>query len=248
MAAACLSMSGSFCGALQAADSTLMPTQGQPIYPNVAKPAPVSAKPAAAPTVATNAAPITPAQPPVKLKLPSPGAGEVNIPTSDELSMREKLEQMAKLSDEEIHAQLAHWPEFGKMTLRDQGQLMMRIQDFRDFRARVAAQKAHDLGLVALTPDQKALFEKEYWEKRIQMDRDMAKQFGPIFSARQQKMEDELLRQFSTAAGPIALGVKPPTPPPAPANKPPQVATTNAVAPAKAPGAAPGQPVAQGQK
>jgi hypothetical protein len=156
--------------------------------------------------------------------------------------MREKLEQLAKLSDGEIHAQLQEWPEFGKMSLRDQGQMLVRIQDFRDFRAKVAAQKARDMGLLSLTPDQKVLFEKEYWDKRFRMDHDLVKQFGPIFNARQQKMEDELYREFSMSAGPIALGVKPPAP--APANKSPQAATTNSVMTAKPPA----QPVAQSQK
>jgi len=243
VAAAGLFALGCFSTTLRAADAVPMPTQGQPIFPSVAKPTP--AKTPAAPSATTNAAPVTAAQTPVKLKLPSPGAGEVNVPTPDELGMREKLEQLAKLSDEEIHTQLQQWPEFGKMSLRDQGQMLMRIQDFRDFRARVAAQKAHDMGLLTLSPDQKLLFEKEYWDKRLRMDRDLVKQLGPIFNARQQKMEDELFREFSMSAGPIALGVKPPVP--APTNKPPQIATTNSVTTVKAPGAL-AQPVAQGQK
>jgi len=172
----------------------------------------------------------------------------VNVPSPDELSMREKLEQLAKLSDDEIHLQLQQWPEFGKMSLRDQGLMLMRIQDFRDFRAKTASQKAHDLGLT-LTADQKVLFEKEYWDKRLRMDRDLVKQLGPIFNARQQKMEDELVREFSTSPGPIAMGPKAPTPAPATANKSAQVATTNTVTAVKAPvSATTGQPVAQGQK
>ena len=85
------------------------------------------------------------------------GAGEVKVPTPDELSMREKLEQLAKLSDDEIHVQLEQWPAFSKMSLRDQGTTAAAcIQDFRDYRARVAVQTARDLGLrSALTPDQK---------------------------------------------------------------------------------------------
>ncbi len=232
VAAAGLFALSCFSTTLRAVDSVPMQPQGQPISPAVAKPAP--AKTPAAPSATTNATPVTAAQPPVKLKLPLPGAGEVIVPTPDELEMREKLEQLAKLSDEEIHAQLHAWPEFGKMSLRDQGLMLVRIQDFRDFRARVAAQKARDMGLLTLTPDQRLLFEKEYWDKRFRMDHDLVKQFGPIFSARQQTMEDELYREFSMSAGPIALGVKPPAP--APANKPSQVATTNSVTTAKAPG------------
>jgi hypothetical protein len=215
------------------------------------------AAPAPVKSPATDAVPVTPPAPdtlnrygkilmpsdeathPLKLKLPLPGAGEVKVPTPDELNMREKLEQLAKLSDEEIHTQLEQWPAFGKMSLRDQGLMLQRIQDFRDYRSRVAAQKAHDLGLLMLTPDQKVRFEKEYWDKRIKMDHDLAKQLAPIFNARQQKMEDELFREFSTSPGPIALGPKPPAPTVPPAGVPP----------GKTPdGAGAAQPVVQGQK
>ena len=150
---------------------------------------------------------------PLKLKLPFPGAGEVKVPTPDELGMRQKLEELAKVSDEEIHAQLEQWPAYSKMSLRDQGLMLQRIQDFRDYRTRTALLKAHDMGLLTLTPDQKAKFEKEYWDKRLKMDQDLVKQFGPAFKARQQKMEDELFREFSTGMGPIAQGPKPPLPP-----------------------------------
>ena len=47
---------------------------------------------------------------PLRLKMPFPGAGEVKIPSADELKMREKLEQLATLSDDDIRAQLEKWP------------------------------------------------------------------------------------------------------------------------------------------
>ncbi len=142
---------------------------------------------------------------PLKLKLPFPGAGEVKIPSPDELSMRVKLEELAKLTDEEIHAQLEQWPVFSKMSLRDQGLMLNRIQDFRDYRSRTAAQKAHDMGLLTLTPDQKTKFEKDYWDKKLKMDQELVKQFGPAFKTREQKMDDELFREFSSVSpGPVA--------------------------------------------
>jgi hypothetical protein len=157
---------------------------------------------------------------PLKLKLPFPGVGEVKVPTKDELTMREKLEQLAMLSDADIRVQLEKWPAFSKMSLRDEGAMLQRIQDFRDYRANVAKVKAHNMGLLTLLPDQQARFEKEYWDKQLQMDRDLARQFEPIFKAREQKLEDELYREFSSAsAGPVA---QVPKPPPASATKPPQ--------------------------
>jgi hypothetical protein len=150
---------------------------------------------------------------PLKLKMPFPGVGEVKIPSADEMKMREKLEELAKLSDNDIRAQLEKWPAYGKMNLRDQGTMLQRIQDFRDYRSSVAKGKAHDIGLLTLLPDQQVRFEKDYWDKRLQMDQELAKQFEPIFKAREQKMRDELYREFSsTSPGPVADAAKPPDP------------------------------------
>jgi hypothetical protein len=186
---------------------------------------PMAPVPAPAKTPAANAAPVAPSLPPdtlgrygkilmpsdelahpLKLKLPFPDAGEVKIPSQDELTMREKLEQLAKLSDSEIRLQLSQWPAYANMSLRDEGLMLQRIQDFRDYRTKVAMQKAHDLGLLStLTPDQKIRFEKDYWDKRLQMDRDLARQFEPIFKARNQELKDELFREFSSPSlGPVA--------------------------------------------
>ena len=173
---------------------------------------------------------------PLKLKLPFPDAGQVKIPSQDELVMRDKLEQLAMLSDDQIRKQLGKWPAYGKMNLRDQGQMLQRIQDFRDFRTNTAKGKAHDMGLLTLTPDQFARFEKEYWDKRLQMDNDLAKQFEPIYKAREQQMQDDLYREFSALnpapaapvpkSGSAPTGNEPSAKPGAPA---PPLATTNSV-------------------
>ena len=218
------------------------------------------APPAPAKTPATNAAPVVPSLPPdtlgrygkilmpsdemehpLKLKMPFPGVGEVKVPNQDELNMRDKLEQLAKLSDSHIRLQLEQWPAYGKMSLRDEGTMLQRIQDFRDFRNKVAMQKAHDLGLLStLTPDQKVRFEKDYWDKRLQMDRDLAKQFQPIYRARDQKMQDELFREFSSiSSGPAAPAPKPAAPVPAPATPIKTVSSASTAA------AAASQPMAQ---
>ena len=179
---------------------------------------------------------------PLKLKMPFPGVGEVKVPNQDELSMRDKLEQLAQLSDEEIRTQLVKWPAFSRMSLRDEGLMLQRIQDFRDYRTKVAMQMAHDMGLLTLTPDQKIRFEKDYWNKRLQMDRDVANQFGPLLKAREQKMQDELFRQYSS------ISVSPSAPSPAlpPANKPRQTPGTvpqNKPAISSAPATNSGQPM-----
>ena len=227
---------------------------------------PTQVTPAPAKTLATNAAPVIPPPDtlgrygkiltpsdemshPLKLKMPFPGVGEVKVPNQDELNMREKLEQLGQLSDSDIRMQLAKWPAYNVMSLRDEGAMLQRIQDFRDYRTRVAMQKAHDLGLFStLTPDQKARFEKDYWDKRLPMDRDLAKQFEPILRAREQKMQDELFREFSSASlGPVAQAPKPPPPRPPPTNQPPQAPApvTQIKAAASAMDPAAPQPMAQ---
>ena len=149
---------------------------------------------------------------PLKLKMPFPGVGEIKVPSQDELNMRFKLEQLAKFSDADIRLQLAQWPAYSKMNLRDEGLMLQRIQDFRDYRSNVAKAKAHAMGLLTLPPDQQARFENEYWNKRLQMDRDLAKQFAPAVRAREQQMANDLFREFSTAgAGPLAQAPKPAT-------------------------------------
>jgi hypothetical protein len=153
---------------------------------------------------------------PLKLKLPFPSDAEVRVPKPDDLVKRQKLEELARLSDDDLRKQLAQWPAYGKMSLRDQGSMLQRIQDFRDYHARVAQQKAHDMGLLTLTTDQKTKFEKEYWDQRLKLDEDLAKQFQPIYQAREQKMNDALFREFSSSAPAPA----PPAPKPAPAGQP----------------------------
>lgn len=186
--------------------------------------------PAPASTNATNAAPVVPppipdtfnrygkiwapsddVAHPVKLNLQFPGVGELKVPSQDELNVRDKLEQLAILSDDDIRAQLAQWTPYNKMRLADEGQMLMRIQQFKDQRTKVAMDKAHGLGLASLTPEQKVRFEKEYWDKRLQMDRELAKQFEPIYRAREQKLKEELFREFSS--GTTVPAVPPPQPP-----------------------------------
>jgi hypothetical protein len=152
---------------------------------------------------------------PLRLVLPFPDVGELKVPTPDELVMREKLEQLATLSDDQIRAQLSKWPPFTKMSLKDEGMMLARIQDFRDHRAKIAQQAAHALGLLTLTPEQQARFEQEYWNKRLPMERDLAKQIGPILQQRQMELASELYREFSSPSGPLTQPIAPPKSAPA---------------------------------
>ena len=243
---------------LHAQSTMMMQAAPEPATTNAAPKAPVPPPPANKPP----GAPQTPPPPvpdtfnrygkiwapsddvahPIKLNVQFPGVGEMKIPTQDELNVRDKLEQLATLSDEDIRAQLALWPPYAKMKLADEGQLLMRIQSFKDQRTKIASDKARDLGILdSLTPAQKAKFEKEYWDKRLKMDHELAKQLEPIVKAREQKMDDELFREFSTVGTAV---------PPPPAPKPPgtPLAQTNPAPSTNAPSAAaPTVPIAQGK-
>lgn len=157
-------------------------------------------------------APNTEAGYPFKLTMPSPGFGELKVPNQGELAMREKLERLATLSDAEIRDQLEKWPAYSKMSLGDQGAMLTRIQQFRDRRSKMADVKAHQLGLLTLNPQQQAHFEQEYWDKRLQMDHQLSQQFEPAVHASEQKMNEELFREFSSPAA-LAQAPKPAAPP-----------------------------------
>ena len=166
----------------------------------------------------------------LKLRLPNPTEGEVRVPKPEDLLKREKLEALAELTDDQIRKQLAAWPVFSKMSLRDQAAMLQRIQDFRDYHYHVAIQTARARGLLTLTPPQLAKFEREYWSKRLKLDEALAKQFQPIYAAQEQVMNDELFTEFSSA-------MPAPKPPAKPAAKPlaktsvPASTNANATAP-----------------
>jgi hypothetical protein len=147
---------------------------------------------------------------PFKLNLPPPGFGEVQVPNNEDLDKRGKLDLLTTLSDAEIRAQLEKWPAYSKMSLGDQGAFLMRIQQFRDFRQKVALIKARQLGLLTLNPQQQARFQKEYWQLELQTDRQLVQQLTPLVKAADQKMNEQLFRDFSS---PGALAQNPPAAP-----------------------------------
>jgi hypothetical protein len=167
---------------------------------------------------------------PFKLNMPLPGVGEVKVPSKDELNMRVKLESLTTMTDAEIRDELEKWPAFGEMSLVDEGNMLSRIQAFRDYRHRTAVNEAHQLGLLTLNPAQEARFEKEYWDKRLAMDQALAPKLEPMVKAAQQKMNEDLYREFSSPHG---LGH--PAPKPGPAPRPATATSPSAPIPAPAP-------------
>ena len=156
---------------------------------------------------------------PIKLNMPFPDVGQIKIPSAEELAMRDKLERLTTMSDADIRKDLEAWPAFDEMTLGDEGAMLVRIQLFKDHRDKTAQDRARVLGLLTLKPDQMQKFETEYWNKRMQMDAQLARQFGAVYKTSQDKLDEELFREFSTPGTPV-----PPPKPPAPAlaaqNKP----------------------------
>jgi len=185
---------------------------------------------------------------PIKLNMQFPGVGEMKVPNQEELKQRDKLEDLANLSDDDIRAKLAEWPPYAKMKLADEGQLLIRIQQFKEQRTKIAMDRARELGLInSLTPDQKVKFEKEYWDKKLKMDHELAKQFEPIFKAKDQKLREELFKEFSTP-GTLVPPPPAPKPPAAPIAQNKPGASTNA--PSATPPAStnvPPMPIAQGK-
>lgn len=180
---------------------------------------------------------------PLKLTMPFPDVGEIKIPNQDQLVMRDKLEALAVLSDDDIRTQLNQWPACTKMKLADEGTLLTRIQQFKERRDRIAQEEAQKLGLWStLTKDQRDRFEKEYWDKRLKMDRDLAKQFEPIVADRESKMLEGLFREFSSTA-PVGVSAQAPKPP-APAPIQPKPPTNPTTPPSGAPPVAQGKPTA----
>ena len=204
------------------------------IPPPEKAPPPASAQAAAAPADAPQAMP-KPAAPPVpdsfnrygKIWAPSddvehplklnghfPGVGEIRIPSQEDLNDRDKLEQLAMLSDTEIRAQLEQWPPYSKMKLGDQGQMLSHIQQFKEQRTKIAMDKAHELGILdSLTPDQKFRFEKAYWDQRQEIDHAEVKQIEPILKIWEQKLDEDLFRQFSSASAGLVAKAPKPAPP-----------------------------------
>jgi hypothetical protein len=171
---------------------------------------------------------------PLKLAMPFPDVGQIKIPSAEELAMRDKIERLTTMSDADIRKDLDAWPAFDEMTLGDEGAMLVRIQMFKDRRDKIAQDRAHALGLLTLKPDQMQKFETEYWNKRMQMDAQLSRQFGAVYKTSQDKLDEELFREFSTPGTPV-----PPPKPPAPA-----LAAQNKPAPALAAAPKPAVPPA----
>jgi hypothetical protein len=158
-------------------------------------------------------------------KNPAPGIGRGDI------EIREKLETLSQLTPQQLDIELQKWPRYQQMDLGERAKLLQRIQEYKDRRHRQAESKARDLG-VKMTPEQFATFEKRFWEKRLQADRQLWQEMEPRRKALDQQINSELKQEF--AAFVTAPPPAPPTTIPAPVAPPtPGAVTATASAPAK---------------
>ncbi|PTY03520.1 hypothetical protein DB346_06490 [Verrucomicrobia bacterium LW23] len=145
------------------------------------------------------------------------------VPRRRELDMRDHFLRLSRLSNDEIREQLNRWPPYKKMSLGDQGRLMVRIQEIKDRKRDIALFRARDFNLT-LRPDQEQAFENAYWDKRLAMDRKLFQELEPRRRELEDQMRADLIAQFSNPAAresepPARPGPGAPPPPPA---SPPQ--------------------------
>lgn len=120
--------------------------------------------------------------------------------------LRGRLNELAKLSDAEILAQLEKWPPYQRMSLGEKGHLLQRIQDAREFRQKVARRKAGALGLEIPAAEQEK-FTALFWDSKLEMDRRLFEEMEPKRRQYQQEMDAKILAQFGqyrTASPPPA--------------------------------------------
>lgn len=164
--------------------------------------------------------PMAPANAPANAQAGEPGKKPAFMGGKWELEMKEKLETLVKLSPQQLDDELQKWPRYQQMDLGERAKLLQRIQEFKDRRRKQAENKARDLGL-KLTPEQFAVFEEKFWDKRLHADRQLWQEMEPRRKQLEQQLNSELKQEF-------ALYLTPP-PPPKPA--PTQVPAASSTAP-----------------
>jgi len=123
------------------------------------------------------------------------------IPNRHEVEAREKLQELAKLSDEQLTAELHKWPRYQKMTFGERAKFLQRIQDIRDHRKNMAVNRARELNL-NLNPEQQAAFEKSYWDKKIVAEKQLSAETEPRRKELDEQMNQQLLKEFGSAQTP----------------------------------------------
>ncbi|MEI9997724.1 MAG: hypothetical protein WDO13_00375 [Verrucomicrobiota bacterium] len=161
---------------------------------------------------------------PLKLKLPFPGVGEVKVPKPDELVMRQKLEELARLSDDDIRKQLAQWPAFSRMSCETRGARCCSASRISAITAPATPCRRRTTWACSRSrPTSARSSSANSGTSGCRWTRSWPSSSLPVFQAREQKLEADLFREFSSATpGPAAPAVPAPRPPAPPVNHPPQ--------------------------
>jgi hypothetical protein len=133
----------------------------------------------------------------VRLNFPFAWVGELKLPTKDEISSRDKLEFLGDMSDQQIRDELEKWPPFNGMSIGDQGRMLVRIQEFKDRRSKLAQDEQQKLNLTNLSPTDQANFKKVFWQMRREIDDDLIADFQARYDAKQAELDHALVSKFT---------------------------------------------------
>ncbi|VVM08148.1 hypothetical protein MAMC_01991 [Methylacidimicrobium cyclopophantes] len=125
-----------------------------------------------------------------------PAANEQG-PEGGSWEMRQKIVPLLELPDDRLLEELQKWPRFQKMNLEQKGRLLERIARMRVERVRAAEREAKRLGLT-LSEDQRAAFQRQYWQRREEMIRQLWKETEGRRKALREQLDKELKTEFAT--------------------------------------------------
>ena len=117
-------------------------------------------------------------------------------PEESRWEVRQKIVQLLELPDDRLLAELEKWPRFQKMDLGRKGRFLERIARMRMERRHAAEREAEQLGL-KLSDPQKEAFERQYWQRREEMARQIWKETEGRRKALREKLKQELKAQFA---------------------------------------------------
>jgi cell division septation protein DedD len=112
------------------------------------------------------------------------------------------LEFLDDLTDQQIRSELEKWQPYNSMTLGDQGRMLMRIQEFRDRRTKIAQDEAQKLSLNNLAPADQLAFKKMFWQLQRQVDDQLITEFQSQYDAKEHEMEHALIAKFAPLVPP----------------------------------------------
>jgi hypothetical protein len=112
----------------------------------------------------------------------------------DAMAMR-RLMELANKPKSELMKELQQWPRFQQMTMEEQGNLMIRLEDMRRKGREEAYWEAQQMGL-KLSEQQMDLFAERFWTKKIAMMKKIQEEIEPRRRQLKAEMDQELRKEF----------------------------------------------------